>query len=108
VSGGDLTRVLYRYPARGRSGLYEFAPHDSRCFSEAGRQAGGGADCPAILFGLDHFCQRTAGMVDVGIYGLVYGTIFLVARRNLWANALAHGLLDALAFTVLYLGLITT
>ncbi|MEY2498977.1 MAG: protease family protein [Verrucomicrobiota bacterium] len=58
----------------------------------------------AILFGLDHFYQGTAGMVDVGIYGLVYGAIFLVARRNLWANALSHGLLDALAFTLLYLG----
>ena len=61
----------------------------------------------AILFGLDHFYQGLAGMIDVGIYGLVYGAIFLIARRNLWANVLAHGLLDALAFTLLYLGVMT-
>jgi membrane protease YdiL (CAAX protease family) len=61
----------------------------------------------AILFGLDHFYQGLAGMIDVGIYGLVYGAIFLIARRNLWANGLAHGLLDALAFTLLYLGVMT-
>ena len=62
----------------------------------------------AILFGLDHFYQGVAGMIDVGVYGFVYGAIFLIARRNLWANALAHGFLDTLAFTLLYLGVITT
>src|SRR4029077_9124905 len=60
----------------------------------------------AILFGLDHAYQGIAGMIGVSIYGLVYGAIFLGARRNLWANVLAHGLLDAFAFILLYLGLI--
>jgi membrane protease YdiL (CAAX protease family) len=58
----------------------------------------------AILFGLDHFYQGISGMIGVGVYGFVYGAVFLAARRNLWANVLTHGFLDALAFTLLFLG----
>ena len=60
----------------------------------------------AIIFGFGHQYQGPAGMIGTGLYALVFGLIYLVAGRNLWAPAIAHGLLDTLGFVLLYLGVI--
>ncbi len=60
----------------------------------------------AVIFGLGHAYQGPAGMIGTGLYALVFGCLYLVAGRNLWAPALAHGLLDTLGFTLLFLGVI--
>lgn len=60
----------------------------------------------AIVFGLGHEYQGVSGMIGTGLYALVFGGLYLVAGRNLWAPALAHGGLDTLGFTLMYLGVI--
>ncbi len=60
----------------------------------------------AVIFGFGHSYQGAAGMIGTGLYALVFGGIYLAAGRNLWASGLAHGLLDTLGFTLMYLGVI--
>ena len=60
----------------------------------------------AIAFGLIHSYQGPAQAISIGIGGAVYGTAFLLARRNVWPLVLAHGLNDTLGFIFLYSGVI--
>ena len=50
----------------------------------------------AIIFGLVHAYQSPAGMIKVGLIGLVFGISYLAVKRNLWPLILAHGLIDSL------------
>lgn len=50
--------------------------------------------------------QGWTGIVGTEMYGLFYGVATLSFGRNLWPAILAHGLLDTLGFTLLYLGLL--
>ena len=59
----------------------------------------------AVIFALGHWYQGPVGMVGVGIFGIIYGLGARLWGRNLWPNMIAHGLLDTLGFTLLYLGL---
>ena len=58
----------------------------------------------AVLFGYGHYYKGPAGIVDSGMAGLVLGIAYLVADRNLWAPILAHGIIDTVGVTALYLG----
>lgn len=58
----------------------------------------------AVLFGYGHYYKGPAGMVDSGVAGLILGIAYLAAERNLWAPILAHGIIDTLGVTALYLG----
>ncbi len=60
----------------------------------------------AVIFGLGHEYQGVSGMIGTGLYALVFGGLYLVAGRNLWVPALAHGGLDTLGFTLMYFGVI--
>jgi len=62
----------------------------------------------AVLFGLAHGYQGPAGMVGTGITGLIYGGATVVFGRNLWPAVIAHGAMDTLGFTLLFLGAIET
>jgi uncharacterized protein len=46
---------------------------------------------PAVLF-------QNAGV------GLCLGTLYLIQRRSLWSNILAHGVVDTLAMVAFFLG----
>lgn len=59
----------------------------------------------AILFALAHWYQGPVGMVPIGIGSVVTGIACVAWGRNLWPAIIAHGLVDTLGFTMLYLGL---
>jgi uncharacterized protein len=59
----------------------------------------------SVLFGYGHFYKGPAGIVDSGVAGLVLGTAYLLAGRNLWASILAHGFIDTYGVVLLFLGL---
>src|SRR5215813_2291437 len=48
----------------------------------------------SILFGYGHYYKGTSGVIDSGVAGLILGTAYMVAGRNLWACILAHGFID--------------
>ncbi|HEX5732954.1 MAG TPA: type II CAAX endopeptidase family protein [Blastocatellia bacterium] len=58
----------------------------------------------AVLFGIGHYYKGPAGIVDSGIAGLILGTAYILAGRNLWASILAHGFIDTFGVIVLYFG----
>lgn len=59
---------------------------------------------PAAIFGIAHFYyQGMRGLVVTGLIGLSLGTLYLLYKRNLWPLIVAHGLVDTLGFTALYL-----
>ncbi len=58
----------------------------------------------SILFGYGHYYKGPAGIVDSGVAGLILGSAYLLAGRNLWVCVLAHGLIDTFAVVSTYLG----
>jgi hypothetical protein len=58
----------------------------------------------AILFGFGHFYKGPAGVVDSTWSGVVLGSMYLLAGRNLWVAILGHGLSDTMALIVVLLG----
>lgn len=58
----------------------------------------------ALIFGFAHFYyQGLRGWVVTGMIGFALGSLYLLYKRNLWPLILAHGLVDTLAMTGLYL-----
>jgi len=51
----------------------------------------------AILFGLGHGYQGVHGVVEVALFGLVYGSIFAVTRR-IWPLAIGHAAWNVFVF----------
>jgi uncharacterized protein len=58
----------------------------------------------SVLFGYGHYYKGPAGVVDSGIAGLILGTAYLLAGRNLWVSVLGHGFIDTFAVVAVYLG----
>ncbi len=58
----------------------------------------------AALFGLGHMYQGYTGVMSLFVVGLVFGWGYLRAGRNLWPVIVAHGLIDTLSITLVYLG----
>ena len=59
----------------------------------------------ALLFGYVHFYyQGLTGLVNATAIGLIFGTFFLIYRRNLWPLVLAHGSINSLGFTSDFMG----
>lgn len=59
----------------------------------------------ALLFGYVHFYyQGLTGLVNAGVIGLIFGTFFLLYKRNLWPLILAHGSINSLGFTSEFMG----
>lgn len=60
----------------------------------------------AVGFGIAHmYYQGVRGLVVTGMIGLAIGTLYILYRRNLWPLIIAHGAVDTLAFTAMYLDL---
>jgi membrane protease YdiL (CAAX protease family) len=59
------------------------------------------------LFGIAHWAQGPAGMINAGITGFVAGLIFLYTGRNLWIPVVMHAAFDLTAGAIIYLNLET-
>jgi uncharacterized protein len=57
----------------------------------------------AILFGLAHGHQGAAGMIVNATLGVLFGLLFLQQRQNLWANIVAHVVLDTASLVAITL-----
>jgi hypothetical protein len=60
----------------------------------------------SLLFGLGHYYQGVAGMVNSAFSGLFFGVLYLAGGRNLWLPILAHGFSDTIGLAVIYFGLV--
>jgi CAAX protease family protein len=58
----------------------------------------------SVLFGYGHYYKGPSGIIDSGIAGLILGTAYMVAGRNLWACILAHGFIDTFGVIDAFLG----
>jgi membrane protease YdiL (CAAX protease family) len=58
----------------------------------------------AVLFGLAHFYQGPSGIIITGIVGFVLAVAYQFTGRNLVAPIIAHGLIDTVSITSIYLG----
>jgi membrane protease YdiL (CAAX protease family) len=58
----------------------------------------------AVLFALGHAYLGPRGMLNAGTLGLVASLAYLRNGRNLWPLIIAHGLVDTVGITTLYLG----
>jgi CAAX protease family protein len=58
----------------------------------------------SVLFGIGHYYKGPAGIVNSGVAGLILGGAYLLARRNLWAPVLAHGVMDSVVLIANYFG----
>jgi len=58
----------------------------------------------SVLFGFGHFFKGPAGVFDSTVSGLILAAAYWVARRNLWAPILAHGLVDTFVVIATYVG----
>ncbi len=58
----------------------------------------------AVLFGLAHFYQGPSGIIITGIVGFVLALTYQFTGRNLIAPIIAHGLIDTVSITSIYLG----
>ena len=57
----------------------------------------------SIIFGFAHFEWGAMGIVQPTCMGAALGIAFLLCKRNLWPLVLAHGYMDTLLLTQLYL-----
>jgi membrane protease YdiL (CAAX protease family) len=58
----------------------------------------------AGLFALGHLYLGPRGVLDAACVGLVSGAAYLANGRDLWPLIIAHGLVDTVGITALYLG----
>ena len=59
----------------------------------------------AMIFGSVHFYQGVAGVVDNTCTGIIFGTLYLNQRRNLWSNFFSHGFIDSIVVLIFYFGI---
>ena len=76
----------------------------AQLFGGTGRAWLAGLGATTLLFGLGHGYQGAAGVIDTGLFGLLFGVLYLFAGRNLWIPVIAHGVADTTAFALLYFG----
>jgi len=81
-------------------------------FSKLSYALGGGALGAAvallsqsILFAAGHLYLGPRGVLNAGLVGIITGAAYLANGRALWPLIIAHGLVDSVGLTALYLGL---
>ena len=57
-----------------------------------------------IIFGAVHFAEGPVGILANASFGILFGWIFVRRSRNLWITIIAHGLINTLRFTLLFIG----
>jgi membrane protease YdiL (CAAX protease family) len=56
----------------------------------------------SILFGIAHLYQGISGVLTNISAGLIYGALYLLTGRNLWAPIIAHGVYDTVALLLIF------
>ena len=58
----------------------------------------------SILFGYGHYYKGASGVIDSGVAGLILGSAYMLAGRNLWASIFAHGFIDTFGIVDAFFG----
>ena len=58
----------------------------------------------AFIFSLAHLYQGWMGVINIFVLALVFGIVFVRSGRSLWPLIIAHGLIDTIAITLIYIG----
>ncbi|MBO6557761.1 MAG: CPBP family intramembrane metalloprotease [Pseudomonadales bacterium] len=58
----------------------------------------------ALIFSLAHLYQGWMGVINIFVLALVFGIVFVRSGRSLWPLIVAHGLIDTVAITLIYIG----
>ncbi len=58
----------------------------------------------AAIFASAHFYQGAMGVVNIFALAIVFGAVYERCGRNLWPVILAHGIVDTIGITLIYLG----
>jgi CAAX protease family protein len=58
----------------------------------------------AAVFASGHAYQGITGVVSAGITGIIFGSMFIASRRNLWLTIVTHGVYDTLSFLFVFFG----
>jgi membrane protease YdiL (CAAX protease family) len=58
----------------------------------------------SILFGYGHYYKGVSGVIDSCVAGLILGTAYMLAGRNLWASIFAHGFIDTFGIIDAFFG----
>jgi len=58
----------------------------------------------AAIFAAAHFYQGLVGVLNIFLLALVFGSIYIRSGRNLIPLIIAHGVIDTIGVTLLYLG----
>jgi uncharacterized protein len=76
--------------------------------ADIGRRSAGaywmGIVLVSILFGYGHYYKGASGVIDSGVAGLILGTAYMLAGRNLWASIFAHGFIDTFGIIDAFFG----
>jgi uncharacterized protein len=56
----------------------------------------------SLAFSIAHGYQGITGVLDTFLAGLMLGLLYIYARRNLWLPILTHGVVDTVAFLLIY------
>ncbi len=59
----------------------------------------------SAIFGSSHIYQGWSGVLSTGFIAVIFGIIFIKFNKNLWYTIFTHGFINAVGFTVLYLGI---
>jgi membrane protease YdiL (CAAX protease family) len=59
-----------------------------------------------VLFGFGHYYQGPAGVVDTAVTSVIFGSAYLLFRRNLWLPILAHGFSNTIALALVFFGVV--
>lgn len=57
----------------------------------------------SIIFGFMHSYQGWNGIIGTGIVAVIFGSIYLASKRQLFPVVLAHGLINTIGLTAFYL-----
>lgn len=60
----------------------------------------------SLIFGLYHYQLGTADMINAFVIGILYLSLFLFYKRNLWYSIFCHAAYNSIAITLLHLGYI--
>lgn len=58
----------------------------------------------AAVFGALHRYQGLGGMLNTGVDAVLFSTIYLLGRRNLWLTIMVHGIGNTLGLLAFYFG----